>query len=104
MRSSLLELDVLAAMARAGIAAGLSVFLVRLPGRLYFKRLKGRRARLPLLVLFRAADVLAAFLPAALFALSLLDANGGEPRLYAVLGFTLAAFLAYQSASLPFCS
>lgn len=102
MRNSLLELDVLAAMVRSGIAAGLAVFLARLPGKLYFKHLKGRRASLPLLILFRAADILAALVPAALFALSLVYANGGEPRLYAVLGFALAAFLSYSSAALPF--
>ena len=101
MRNSLLELPVLAAAVWAGLASGMAAFLLRLPGKLYERRLKGRRAKLFALIPIRAADVLAGFAAAASLALALYYANGGEPRLYAVLGFAAAFTLAYLTLGLP---
>ncbi|MBO4848331.1 MAG: hypothetical protein J5586_04175 [Clostridia bacterium] len=93
MRSALAELPVLLCLLRGGLTAGAAAALIRLPRRLCTRRLKGRRAGALPLALFILLDAAAAFGTAAVFALSLLYANGGEPRLYAVLGFAAGAAL-----------
>ncbi|MBO4562634.1 MAG: hypothetical protein J5772_03390 [Clostridia bacterium] len=91
MRNALSELPVLLCCVRGGLVAGLVCAFLRLPRALYYMRPRGRRAGLPLRLLFGLLDTAAAFSAAAVFALTLLYANGGELRLYAVSGFIIAA-------------
>ena len=87
MRNSLDELPVLICMLRGGLIAGVIASLLCLPRRLYVKKLQGRRAKPLPLLLFCVMELAAAACAVGLFALSLLHANGGEPRLFAVCGF-----------------
>lgn len=91
MHTSLNELPVLLFMLRGGLIAGAGCFLIRLPGRLYRARLAGRRAKAWAVLLFWLLDFLAAGLLFGLLALTLIEANGGVPRLFALLGFFGAA-------------
>ncbi|MBQ2329705.1 MAG: hypothetical protein IKH31_05495 [Clostridia bacterium] len=93
MRSSLLELPVLAASLWGGLISGAASYVLRLPRRLSERALKGRRAGFALRAALFAADVSAALALAAGFAATLLISNGGEPRLYAVCGFAGGAYL-----------
>ena len=93
MRSALSELPVLLCCVRGGLIAGAVSAALRLPGKLLFARLRGRRER-ALPRFFRALlDVLAAAALSALAALTLYEANGGEPRLYALCGFAAGAVI-----------
>ncbi len=87
MRNSLGELPVLACMLWGGLIAGLVSSLLRLPRRAYVGALKGRRAKLIPLAAFAVCDIAAALALTAAFALTLVHANGGEPRLFALCGF-----------------
>lgn len=91
MRNVLSELPVFLCCVWGGAAAGLAVTLLRTPRALYLSSRRGRRASPWLLALFAAADVIAAALLAAALACTLLHANGGEPRAYAVFGFVFGA-------------
>ena len=93
MRNALSELPVLLLCIRGGLIAGIGSALVRLPGRLYCLRLRGRRGKLLPKLLFGLLDVLAAAGTVVLLAYTLYRANGGEPRLYALLGFAAGAAL-----------
>ena len=100
MRSSLNELPVFALSIWGGMIAGLSASLIRLPRALYLRGLRGRRASPFLLVLFGALDIAAAAAAAAVFCLTLLKANGGELRLYAVCGYLAGAAVPCAAAAL----
>ena len=76
---------------RGGLIAGFAAAALRLPGRLYFRARRGRRAGLPAVVGFAALDVLAAALAALILASTLVYANGGELRMYAVCAFLAGA-------------
>ncbi len=89
MRNSLDELPVLLCMLRGGLIAGLIAALLRLPRRLYLRSLKGRRAKPLMLTLLILADIIAAAATVLIFTLTLIHANGGEPRFFAVCGFAL---------------
>ncbi len=91
MRNALSELPVLLCCLRGGMIAGFISSLLLLPGRFYRARRKGRRARAFPVTAFSLLDFTAAAALAAVFALTLLKANGGEPRLYAVCGFAAGA-------------
>lgn len=91
MRNVLSELPVFLCCLWGGVASGLAVFLLRLPRLLYTLSRRGRRSSPWLLALFAAADCIAALLMAAAFGLTLLHANGGEIRAYALCGFVLGA-------------
>lgn len=93
MRNSLDELPVLLCMFRGGLIAGTIAALLRLPRRLYADSLKGRRAKLPPLILLIAADLTAAAAITLISAASLIHANGGEPRAFAVCGFALGCLV-----------
>ena len=97
MRSSLLELPVFLCCIWGGLASGAVCALTRLPRRLYYLRLRGRRARFLPLFLFVLLDVIAAAALTAGFSATLLFANGGELRLYAVFGFAIAAALSSRA-------
>ncbi len=87
MRNSLDELPVLACMLWGGLIAGLVCSLLRLPGKVYARALRGRRAKPLPLAAIAVCDIAAALFAAAAFALTLVHANGGEPRLFALCGF-----------------
>ena len=93
MRNSLDELPVLLCMLWGGVIAGLASSLLRMPGRAYYAALRGRRARLLPKACAAALDIMAAAAIMAAFSLSLIHANGGEPRLYAVCGFAAGCAL-----------
>ena len=97
MRNTLSELPVLLFLMRGGFIAGALCFLLRLPRRLYMRSLRGRRAGLVPLLVTGSADILAAFSTASALALTLLQANGGEPRFYAVAGFFAAFAMAFAA-------
>lgn len=89
MRNSLSEIPILLCCIWGGIIAGLASSLLRLPRKAYIRTLKGRRANPLLLILFFLLDLLSAAAIAAVFMLTLLHANGGELRLFAVCGFII---------------
>lgn len=93
MRNALSELPVLLCCIWGGIASGGAAFLLRLPQKLYSRALKGRRSGLGPRLAFALADALAAAALCCGFALTLLHANGGEIRLFALTGFLLGAWL-----------
>ncbi|MCR5809494.1 MAG: hypothetical protein K6G56_08020 [Clostridiales bacterium] len=95
MRNALSELPILLFCVRGGLAAGAVCFLLRLPRRLYLRSLRGRRARFLPVLFGWLTDALAAAASVGLFALTLLFANGGELRLYAVCGFFAGMAAAY---------
>ena len=92
MRNNLAELPVLLCCIWGGAAAGGGVFLLRMTKRLWLKRFRGRRAGAAWMALFVLLDLLTVAFVSCAFAAILLFANGGEPRLYAVLGFFAALF------------
>lgn len=96
MRNTLDELPVLLLMMRGGILAGGLAFALSLPRKLYNIRRRGLRCGLWRGALFFCMDLLICLGCAILFAASLLRANGGEMRLYAVLGFLLPLALAVK--------
>lgn len=87
MRNALDELPVLMCMLWGGLASGLSAALLRLPRKAYVRALRGRRARPLALIALGACDIAAALAAVCGFALTLVHANGGEPRLFAICGF-----------------
>ena len=96
MRNALSELPVLLCCVRGGLMAGAACAIMRLPGRRYLERIRGRRVKLSIKLLTGFIDALAAGLLVFALALTLYEANGGEPRLYAVLGFAAGAAAAAQ--------
>ena len=90
MRNTLSELPVLLCCLWGGALAGGLAFLLTLPKKLWFKRFRGRRRPALTALLFGLGDIIAGLSIAAVFALTLLYANGGELRLYAVCGFIAA--------------
>lgn len=97
MRNVLSELPILLCCVWGGLAAGLSAALLRLPRKLYTRSLRGRHSKALPRLLFTALDILSALLAAACFSITLLYANGGELRLYAVSGFAAAAYIASRA-------
>lgn len=97
MRNALSELPILLFCIRGGFIAGGACFLLRLPKRLYSRSLRGRRARLIPTILTAVSETAAALAAALGFAATLLIANGGELRLYAVCGFFAALAGAYAA-------
>lgn len=93
MRNALSELPVLLCCIWGGLAAGGAAFLLRLPQKISERRLKGRRARFGPRLFFALCDTAAAAALTAGLALTLLHANGGELRLFAVCGFVFGAWL-----------
>ena len=91
MRNTLSELPIMLCCLRGGIIAGFAAAALRLPGRLYFRARRGRRAGLPAVIGFAALDVLAAALAALILASTLVYSNGGELRMYAVCAFLAGA-------------
>lgn len=91
MRNVLSELPVFLCCLWGGLAAGLAAFLIRLPRKLYGMRLRGKKAKALYKALFAVFDIAAALLAAAVFALTLYTANGGEMRAFAVGGFVSGA-------------
>ena len=100
MRSSLNELPVFAFSVWGGMIAGLAAALLRLPRELYFGSRRGRRAAFLPLALFGALDIAAALAVLAVFCATLVEANGGELRLYAVCGFISGAAAPYAAMKL----
>lgn len=94
MRSSLLEAPVLLTMLWGGLVSGAASGLFRLPKLMEPRSHKGKRAGFFKRAAYFFADILAAACLAFGFALTLIRANGGVLRLYAVCGFFLAAWLA----------
>ena len=94
MRNSLLEFPILLACIWGGLAAGAASSPLRLPRQITQMQLRGRRMRFLTGALLIIPDVLAALVLTCGFCASLVFANGGEVRLYAVFGFALAAYLA----------
>lgn len=91
MRNALSEIPVLLLCLWGGGVAGIAAALVRLPGRLYTLTRRGRRTGLFPKILFSVFDIAAAALAVSVFCLTLLRANGGEPRLFAVCAFIAGA-------------
>lgn len=94
MRNVLNELPVLLCCIRGGLIAGAACAILRLPGRTYLERIRGRRVGLHIKLLIGFIDALAAGLLTFALALTLYEANGGEPRLYALCGFAAGAVAA----------
>ena len=90
MRNNLTELPVLLACLRGGLCAGGAAYLIRLPKRLYSARHRGLRTPWTAAFLFALLDILTCVSVALVFASSIVYANGGELRLYAVSGFFIA--------------
>ena len=91
MRNALSEIPVLLCCIWGGLAAGGAAFLLRLPRRLVSASFIGRPPGTLLTLALALADMLAAAAVVCGFALTLLHANGGEPRLFAVCGFAAGA-------------
>lgn len=98
MRTTVNELPILLISLWGGLAAGHLALLLRLPGKLYARRLKGRRAALPAKLGFSFLDALAAFAVTAILAAVLVRANGGEPRSYALLAYAAGAIVPSAAA------
>ena len=92
MRNALDELPVLLCCIRGGLAAGAFAALLRLPRGLVLARRRGRRLPPALRALLSLADVTAAAGIAFALGATLIAANGGELRLYALIGFFAGAF------------
>lgn len=99
MRSALAELPVLVCCLRGGLIAGAFSALVRLPGRLYRRRLRGRREKALPKLFFGLLEALAAAGIVLILACTLFRANGGEPRLYALCGFAAGAALTARAVT-----
>ncbi|MCR5611506.1 MAG: hypothetical protein K6F68_06730 [Clostridiales bacterium] len=93
MRTTVNELPILLVMLWGGLIAGHIAALLRLPGKLYTRSLRGRRGNAFLKIAFSALEVLAALAVTAILSAVLVRANGGEPRSYALLAFFAGACL-----------
>ena len=92
MRNTLYELPVLLTMLRGGVIAGGAAYLLLLPRRLYYIKRRGKRMGFWRCLLFTLLDIAVCILCSGIFALSLVTANGGELRLYAIAGYSAALF------------
>ena len=95
MRNNLTELPVLLCCIWGGALAGLAVFLLRLPKKLYENAHRGLRTPFFIKLILGVFDMLTCAAAALIFAFALVYANGGEPRAYAVMGYL--AFLALNA-------
>ena len=88
MRNNLSELPVLLCCIWGGALAGLAVFLLRLPKKLYESHHRGLRTPFFIKLLLGILDMLTCAAAALIFVFALVYANGGELRAYAVLGYS----------------
>ncbi|MBO4384433.1 MAG: hypothetical protein J5854_03305 [Clostridia bacterium] len=93
MRTTVNELPVFLMSLWGGIIAGHIAALLRLPGKLYLRSLRGRRGSVPLKGLFCVLDVISALAVTAVLCAVTVRANGGEPRAYALFAFAFGAIL-----------
>ena len=85
-----------------GVISGFAVLLTRLPRKIYLRSRRGRReAAIPKL-LFALLDAAAALLLATGFCMTMLKANGGELRAFAVCAFAAGAAAPGRTAELFF--